>query len=46
MFSHAEEDFDACSDWEGCQGLQYEVRESLILDGIIMVVYSEEVCVV
>ena len=42
MFSHAEEDVDARSEWAGLRGLQSEVRDSIISYGIILVVQGEE----
>ena len=42
MILYAEEDVDAHSDWEGCKRLQYEVRDGLTLNIIILVVQGEE----
>ena len=38
MFSQAEEDVYARSNWAGCGSLQYEVRDSLTSYGVILVV--------
>ena len=42
MFSHAEEYFDACSEWAGYQGIRSKVRDGLTLDGILLVVQGED----
>ena len=42
MFSHVDEDVDACSYWEEFRGLQSEVTDGLTSDGILMVVQGED----
>ena len=42
MILYAEGDVDAHSDWEGYKRLQYEVRDGLTLDIIILVVQGDE----
>ena len=41
MLLHAEEDNNACSDREDRQGLQYEVRDDINLDGVLLVIQGE-----
>ena len=42
MFSQAEEDVDACSDWAGCRGLRSETRDGLTSDGVLLVFQGED----
>ena len=42
MFSQAEEDVDARSNWVGCWGILSEVRYGLTLDGVLLVVQGED----
>ena len=38
MFSQVEEDVDTRLKWEGCRGLQYEVRDGVPLDRFLLIV--------
>ena len=38
----AEEDIDARLDWAGCGGLRTEARDSLTMDGIILIVEGDD----
>ena len=42
MFSQAEEDVDARSNWEGWWEIRSEIRDGLILDGVLLVVQGED----
>ena len=42
MFSQAERDVDACSNWAGCRALQFEVIDGLTSDGVLLVVQDEK----
>ena len=42
MFSQAEEDVDARSNWAGCWALRSEMRDGLTSDGVLLVVQSED----
>ena len=42
MFPHVEEYVDPRSDWADSQRLRYEVRDSIIQDGILLVVQGAD----
>ena len=42
MFSQAEEDVDARSNWAGCRALRSEVRDVLASDGVLLVVQGKD----
>ena len=42
MFSQAEEDVDARSNWAGCWALRSEMRDGLTSDGVLLVVEGED----
>ena len=44
MFLHAEEDVYTRSDWTGRRRLQSEVRDSLTLGSILLVVQGRTIC--